>query len=126
MRRVGVGGGAPRRGGSAHAGDLGDVTQVVRSPRRQQLAGRHPAQLRVHSPGTEVDPIVEQAPEFLEIDRPQGLELVEKILERRGYDLNREQLHDVRARVKDAADREKSIEEEDVVAFSTLEGVALQ
>lgn len=54
----------------------------------------------------------------LVIGKHSGVHAIEKILERRGYDLNREQLHDVRARVKDAADREKSIEEEDVVAFA--------
>ena len=54
----------------------------------------------------------------LVIGKHSGVHAIEKILERRGYDLNREQLHDVRARVKDAADREKNIEEEDVVAFA--------
>ena len=55
----------------------------------------------------------------LVIGKHSGVHAIEKILERRGYDLNREQLHEVRTRVKDAADREKSIEEEDVVAFAT-------
>ena len=54
----------------------------------------------------------------LVIGKHSGVHAIEKILERRGYELNREQLHDVRARVKDAADREKNIEEEDVVAFA--------
>ena len=55
----------------------------------------------------------------LVIGKHSGVHAIEKILERRGYDLNREQLHEVRTRVKDAADREKIIEEEDVVAFAT-------
>ena len=55
----------------------------------------------------------------LVIGKHSGVHAIEKILERRGYDLNREQLHEVRTRVKDAADREKNIEEEDVVAFAT-------
>ena len=54
----------------------------------------------------------------LVIGKHSGVHAIEKLLARRGYDLNREQLHDVRARVKDAADREKNIEEEDVVAFA--------
>ena len=54
----------------------------------------------------------------LVIGKHSGVHAIEKVLERRGYDLNRDQLHEVRARVKDAADREKTIEEEDVVAFA--------
>ena len=54
----------------------------------------------------------------LVIGKHSGVHAIEEVLKRRGYDLSREQLQEVRLRVKDAADREKIIEEEDVVAFA--------
>jgi 2-isopropylmalate synthase len=54
----------------------------------------------------------------LVIGKHSGLHAIEEVLKRRGYDLSKEQLQEVRLRVKDAADREKAIEEEDVVAFA--------
>jgi 2-isopropylmalate synthase len=55
----------------------------------------------------------------LVIGKHSGVHAIEDVLKRRGYNLSREQLQEVRLRVKEAADREKVIEEEDVVAFAT-------
>ena len=54
----------------------------------------------------------------LVIGKHSGVHAIERVLQDRGYELNREQLQEVRLRVKEAADREKVIEEEDVVAFA--------
>jgi len=54
----------------------------------------------------------------LVIGKHSGVHAIEEVLTRRGYDLSKDQLQEVRMRVKDAADREKVIEEEDVVAFA--------
>jgi 2-isopropylmalate synthase len=47
-----------------------------------------------------------------------GIHAVEQILKSRGYELNKDQLREVTNRVKDAADREKTVEEDDVVALA--------
>jgi len=54
----------------------------------------------------------------LVIGKHSGVHAIEEVLKRRGYDLSPEQLQEVRMRVKEAADRDKAIEEEDVVAFA--------
>ena len=54
----------------------------------------------------------------LVIGKHSGVHAVDEILKARGYSLDRVQLRQVTVRVKDAADREKNIEEEDVVAFA--------
>jgi 2-isopropylmalate synthase len=62
----------------------------------------------------------------LVIGKHSGVHAIERILKARGYNLSKEQLDEVRMRVKEAADREKVIEEEDVVAFAneTLHALA--
>ena len=55
----------------------------------------------------------------LVIGKHSGAHAVSKVLEARGYSMNDEQLRDVVRRVKDAADRNKSVEEEDILAFAT-------
>jgi len=54
----------------------------------------------------------------LVIGKHSGVHAIERVLEDRGYELSREQLQEVRVRVKDAADRDKVIEAEDVIAFA--------
>ena len=54
----------------------------------------------------------------LVIGKHSGIHAAEQILMSRGYTLNREQLREVITRVKERADQEKSVEEEDVIAFA--------
>src|SRR5690606_27498039 len=43
---------------------------------------------------------------------------IEAVLKSRGYSLTREQLREVSERVKEAADKHKNVQEEDIVAFA--------
>jgi 2-isopropylmalate synthase len=52
------------------------------------------------------------------IGKHSGVHAVEQSLKTRGYNLNRDQLREVTLRVKELADREKSVEEEDIVAIA--------
>jgi 2-isopropylmalate synthase len=54
----------------------------------------------------------------LVIGKHSGAHAIEQVLKARGYDLDKDQLREVTARVKEAADNDKLIEEEDVVAFA--------
>ncbi len=54
----------------------------------------------------------------LVIGKHSGVHAVEEILKNRGYSLDKDQLRDVVKRVKDAADKNKSVEEDDVLAFA--------
>ena len=54
----------------------------------------------------------------LAIGKHMGAHAVDQILRSRGYTLNKEQLREVTNRVKEAADREKTVAEEDVIAFA--------
>ncbi|MEM7234350.1 MAG: 2-isopropylmalate synthase, partial [Planctomycetota bacterium] len=54
----------------------------------------------------------------LVIGKHSGVHAIKSVLTRRGYDLDDEQLREVATRVKEAADRDKIVEEEDVVAFA--------
>jgi 2-isopropylmalate synthase len=55
----------------------------------------------------------------LVVGKHMGAHAVEKILGARGYTLNKDQLREVTNRVKEAADRDKGVAEEDVIAFAT-------
>ena len=54
----------------------------------------------------------------LVIGKHSGVHAIEDVLKKRGYRLDRDQLRQVSERVKEAADRDKVVEEEDVVAFA--------
>ena len=54
----------------------------------------------------------------LVIGKHSGMHAVAETLKARGYNLDRDQLREVVSRVKDLADREKSVEEEDIVAIA--------
>jgi len=56
--------------------------------------------------------------EQLVIGKHSGKHVIEQTLKSRGYALNKDQLLEVTNRVKEAADRQKAITEEDVIAFA--------
>ncbi len=55
----------------------------------------------------------------LVIGKHSGIHAVEQVLAKRGYGLERDDLREVIKRVKEVADREKTIEEDDIVAIAT-------
>jgi 2-isopropylmalate synthase len=54
----------------------------------------------------------------LVIGKHSGIHAVEQTLKARGYVLDRDQLREVIARVKERADQEKKVEEDDIIAFA--------
>jgi len=54
----------------------------------------------------------------LVIGKHSGIHAVEKVLQKRGYALEKPELRQVIDRVKDVADREKTVEEDDIVAIA--------
>lgn len=54
----------------------------------------------------------------LVIGKHSGVHAVDQVLQARGYSMTNEQLRTVIKRVKDAADKQKTVEEEDVIAFA--------
>ncbi len=55
----------------------------------------------------------------LVIGKHSGVRAITEILKGRGFSLNKEQLREVTERVKEAADKDKKVENEDVIAFAT-------